>query len=305
MKRLSYFIFFLFAVFSCGKDSTDDAKDDIIDDKNENIEKQGNLAFSGIIDASTGLRLTKATNLLFKYDAGGRLEEIYSIYNGFKWRFDYKANIVSESFYGLIYNYFNGFGYYAISYNNDGYISSIKTTTESAYSASYSFSYDSNGHMKKCVSNINIPEGDYSNDASFSLSAIWDNNRIISMRCETMQELRMNGSVLSYQSLKNNIKFIYDSNTNGKYTNRFKQNVESIMYNYDITTGLQFLGALGKGPDILPSGREESKIQEESGIASEFFDVTTYEYIFNADGSIAMVKNNMGNKFEYSYDKVK
>ncbi len=163
---------------------------------------------------------------------------------------------------------------YTASLNDMGYISSMKTGSQ-GFSASYSFSYDKQGHLLK----ITGQGKDYDEVFSGTWTQTWSDGNLT--RC----------SVSSDEGTYN-ASFTY-----GNYVNQQHQFFYTVTPYDEITSGLYAAGLLGVTSDKLPIEVQQSG--DEYGMEK-----ATFSYTFNEDGTIktqTQTQNGYSVVLTYSY----
>lgn len=217
----------------------------------------------GVIDKNSGLRIKKAEDYAYTYNAKGKLSSISTPYDGMM-IFSEDGNTGTMS------------GYEAnIGYNSSGYVTHLNFNAD-GYNVSVSFSYDGNGHL----TNLNQSIPSFTSTTTF----YWDNNLL--------------AKVVSIDSeIQYTYEFQYENNQN---TNVFGQ-WGPCFDDFDFRVfypALAYGGLLGKGPSVLPSGMKEVRVMD--GRTKNYS--SSYQYKFNSDGTIrSAAKGNRWKDYSYEY----
>lgn len=265
----------------------------------------------GVLDKSSGLRITSAGGYNYVYNDNGQLLYILS---GNSCRYEFstpnKAIHIDDGDYDEAETY-------TIGYNGSGYVSKVssKSRWEDADYDEWeeeteegSLSYDGSGHLTKMIGTYKetgYEDGDkYSESGTTTYNLIWSNNLL--QKVEFKDEGRN-----EYGSYKDVETFIlsYDNDAMTNYTNRYLQYAYFI--DEFLTEGMErfcYVGLLGKGPAFLPSKidyEEKEEYYDESGKkrSYDYSGSYNYRYGFNSDGSISYDYRG-SNRHTYSYDHV-
>lgn len=317
-NKLLYILIFTASslMFSCGDDSSEEETGRDIDNGTNTEIVNSKERLTGILDKNTGLRLRRVMDYHYEYgDDGllrtfGRLHDsgIY-VYENYC-TFNYPSNTLYELYNsGFMITQFRIIGgavelEYSVKYNDKGYISSLQASNGTYFSVNYSFSYDNKEHLiswtAKCKMNY---EDELVGESHLSSIFTWNGNRLISTSYDVSDESGRTSGYAKYES-----KFSYDNDAIDKYNNKYAQYAPSIFAHEkdiikDLMEELSYVGLLGKGPDVLPSGVEKKLILNPTGLnEAEYFNPYTFSYIFNSDGSIASSEVNSEGKKKLYYD---
>lgn len=239
----------------------------------------------GDVTIINNTRLLKVGNYDFGYDSSGRLSTLGEDGETYA-KFDYSKGQVWMD--GECTN---------IKFNSNGYLSEIKVSEkyndeehEGSYNASVIFSYDSNGRITKRTQSWKseytyISDGvSYSNEEKSTTIYHWTGDILTSMEYEGKYQDIYDGQI--EEETDNCVTtFTYDDidNTSRQYSFSMGRAVTM-----DEELGLlQMVGLLGKGPAKLPVAISKAYSYISEYGTSEGEDLTTVEYMFNADGTIA------------------
>ena len=312
-KKLLYILIFTASslIFSCGDDSSEEETGRDIDNGTNTEVVSSKEHLTGILDKNTGLRLRRVMDCFYEYGDDGLIQKfrINDTY-GYYCMFNHPSNTLYESYNsGFMITQFRIIGgavdlEYSVKYNDKGYISSLQASNGTYFSINYSFSYDNKEHLISWTANCWMNyEDELVGESHLSSIFTWNGNRLISTSYDVSDKSGRTSGYAKYES-----KFSYDNNAIDKYNNKYAQYAPSIFAHEkdiikDLMEELSYVGLLGKGPDVLPSGVEKKLILNPTGLnEAEYFNPYTFSYIFNSDGSIASSEVNSEGKKKLYYD---
>lgn len=296
---------FLFGMIMLGSLSLSSCSDD--DDDNGGSGSNS----VGVLDESTGLRITSAGGYNYVYQEDGRLMYILSG-SSCRYEFSYSPNKIVHVDDGD----YEEAEYFTVSYNGSGYVSSASSSEKwddedehGEATSDASLSYDGNGHLTKVSGTYK--ETEYENGKSYSENGTtnyiltWNNNLLQKVVCtdEGRDEDGPFKYVETYTLTYNNDAM---SNNANKYL-QYACFIDPIFSGF--MERLYYVGLLGNGPAFLPSGLEYEEIGEyydEDGEKKsyEYSGSYTYRYGFNSDGAISYDYVGNYRNATYSYDHV-
>lgn len=268
----------------------------------------------GVLDESTGLRVTSAGGYSYVYQEDGRLLYILSG-SSCRYEFSYSPNKivhVDDGDYEEAENY-------TVSYNGSGYVSSASSNGRwedndgdwEEESSDVSFSYDGSGHLTRVSGTYKETEYSYkegktdSENGTETYILTWSNNLLQKVVCT--DEGRDEDGPFKY------VETYTLSYNNDAMANNANKYLQYACFADPIFPGfmerLCYVGLLGNGPAFLPSGLEYEKKEEyynENGEKKnyEYSGSYTYRYGFNSDGAISYDYEGSYRNATYSYDYV-
>lgn len=298
---------FLFGMIMLGGLSLSSCSDD--DDDNGGSGSKS----VGVLDESSGLRITSAGDYNYVYQEDGRLLYILSG-SSCRYEFSYSPNKIVHVDGGDYAEAEN----YTVSYNGSGYVSSAnfygKWEVDDGRgwveeTGDLSFSYDTNGHITKIngtyKETAEYEEGKiYSESGTTTYTLTWSNNLLQKVVCT--DEGRDEDGPFKYVET---YTLSYNNEAMANYANKYLQYAcfaDRIFE--DFMEKLCYVGLLGNGPAFLPSSLEyegKGEYYNEYGEKKsyEYSDSYTYRYGFNSDGAISYDYSG-SSKTSYSYDNV-
>ena len=270
-----------FGLLSCG------------DDNNDNSNNSKARTTVGVLDSTTGLRFKSVSSYStysYNYDYNGLLDYIDNNSSMEEWEFIYNPN-------KIIYNnrYNNEEMTYSVTYNSAGYLSRMDGSgfnKSGALSEQADFSYDSNGHIIKIVSNYE----DYRENNTITYTYTWNNDLLEQEVCILRYEEADGG----YGTETETTTYSYSNNS---FRNVYRQWTTNITGEHYLNL-FALVGLLGVGPTMLPSNAVFVEENTENGKTEK--PVThnrTYTYGFNADGTVSY--SEYGSlRYNYTYEHI-
>jgi hypothetical protein len=289
---LSFLIILLFTFFSCSKDNENNSNEITIDNRSDA------MPLRGIIDSGTGQRLMETDNFVYVYDNNGWLAGFYGKGIGYVWcKFKQSCHILNypDAINELIRRDSLD---YTVTYNSNGYISSLSSSEENYFIITYSFEYDNKHHLTKMSRKLNCDEMGISLLSTTTLN--WNGNMLDSSFGENSIYTKY-----EYATSKQEMRYYYDSHASANYINKYNQYAPSVSYGTaTIFEGLFYLGLFGKGPDVLPSCVENHTITDVNNNRDEYRNTTFYDYKFNPNGLLSKtIHDNFTLNFKYDIVK--
>ena len=289
-------LFSLLALLSVGFVSCSGDDDDFVN------PGQGKPSTSaGLLDKSTGLRITSVGSYSFEYDSKGRLDYVKTS-SSRGYRFSYNPNKI----------YYNDSEKEAflVGYNDSGYLASMSyTASESGeeLTGMATLSYDDEGHLVQVNQTYTETENEYGKrykgTEQSTLTLTWKNGLLTKAIDKwTWKDDEESGTeTLTWT-------FEYSDNAMENYYNKYLQMAQSVLRPIDIDDNFPYIGYIGlfgKGPKYLPSSAqcEKKRDDRQGNRQSQNQNTQTYnfDYGFNNDGSINYCSFN-GSRQYYTYD---
>lgn len=251
---------------------------------------------AGVLDATTGLRLTEAGSAEYTYDAQGRVSLI--TVNNDDYIFDYnRSTIKYKSYYGdsVVYSVkYNGAGFLA-SYSGSEKYDDSDGVGEGTYETN--LGYDKSGHItgisKKSVEKYVESDGTRTTDTyNTTVSFTWSNNRLTKI-------VYNDKGVEDGDSFEETETYTFDYEDG--YVNKFNQwtinmwtTIGQGNFYEDPEQLLSCIGLLGVGPAELPSS--VNVVISEKNAEGEYSNErnSTFGYSFNDDGSLYSSRGGYG-----------
>ena len=244
------------------------------DDDDNNLSGGAPSTSAGVIDPNSGLRIKSFENFNVYYTDDGKIDYIINSSPKAKYEFSYNPNRIC-----YVSSVYSESGTYIMSYNANGWISTIDFTDDFSISdkdktrctGKYVFSYDGDGHLTSisCYGKDSISSDGTSRIENFS------NNTTYTWGDGLLKEITNVEKLYGKEDIYT-VAYSYAT----EYTNKYKQWAGYFRSKGDLLFILSNLGLMGNGPDKLPSSSSESYNQNDS------YSVT-YSYRFNNDGSVS------------------
>lgn len=264
---------------------------------------------AGVLDKTTGLRITEAGSAEYSYGDQGRVERI-----------DVGRDYYTFTFHRDTIKYYGYYSsedepaFYTVSYNGAGLLASavgkVKTDEDGGLDGTYniSFSYDGSRHIKQIsqnsVENYVDEDGKKTTDRyTTTYTFSWNSDKLTKV---VFKDKGVEDGE-SYEDTET-----YTFNYEGGYVNKFNQWTLNIWAtigdgdNEDLLSVLACVGILGAGPAELPSSvdivMEEKNSDGEETTDEENY---TFSYSFNDDGSLYSSRGGYGSTYYYEYENTK
>lgn len=306
-------------VFSCGDD-----------DESEGGGSGGGsgnaIKNAGVLDHNPNSRLTRAGDYYFFYDSKGRVDYITE-YGKPEMTFEYNPNriIGGESDYEEVAS---------VSYNGNGYLTSLKSNYEwveskgTKYeetitgSGTVTFTYDGSGHLTGATSTSKekIVRDDKTRnyDANVKVTVTWKSNMLVQVMMKGT-ETEKDDEGIEKESWTETWNYTYDQEDLIDNTNKHHQYVHSVTDWIDDFECLAFVGIFGRGPLYLPTAATCTEVDIYDDETEEEERSYTYRYTFNDDESVntcmvtrkynssyksPLKQASSSDKYQYEYEKI-
>lgn len=277
------------------------------DDKDSDSFPDNALSNVGVLDKDLGLRVKSVGDYNYIYHDDGKLLSIKNYLGHYD--FTYKPNKVS-----YVREDGRETSNYSIKYNAKGYISSVsydRTIASIEYKSqskgTSSFTYDKEGHMVKINDSYKYIEDDTDQkwtDGTTTTTFTWENS-LLKKIVSVVKGSNDNGSSQIVQTTT----FEYNNSSIDSYHNKYLQ------YGYfasDLFNGLLepmcYVGLVGYGPEILPSGIKiewNEEYYSPEGEKESYYDKDSYSYsyTFNSYGAILDTYID-ADSYSFTYDAI-